>query len=136
MDDRAIVLYTRNGSYIGKIPLIQGLGECIGNLSLVFVNNGHNPYHGFLDPYRIKTDDFDGTIRDYIVIWKVDGLRPGEHRRMKKIRISKRITEVKIDDIDCIYTIKNSHPRFGGYMANEFYIKGFEKYRRINAKTE
>jgi len=110
----------------GNLDSIEGLTnenlkKIMGMLCKVLLKNG-DMQEGYIDPLRTKGDcgEFDGTVHDYIYLWTFNNL--DEENQKYNIKDGYNITKINITDIEDIYAILYSNPRWGGRLTNKFFI--------------
>lgn len=110
----------------GNLDSIEGLTnenlkKIMGMLCKVLLKNG-DMQEGYIDPLRTKGDsgEFDGTVHDYIYLWTFNNL--DEENQKYDIKDGYNITKINITDIEDIYAILYSNPRWGGRLTNKFFI--------------
>lgn len=88
-------------------------------LTRVCLKNGTS-IEGYADPYRCNDGTYDDKIRDYIILWTFNNLDEVTHKY--NIEDGQNIVKVDITDIQYVYSILYSNPRWGGILTNRFYI--------------
>lgn len=117
-----IKTYQRNGKLESTKDLTNdNLETIVGMLSKVILKNGSVSV-GYMDPFRTegKEEEYDGSIHDYIYLWTFKNL--DEETQKYDINDGINIEKINISDIEDVYSILYSHPRWGGRLTNKFWI--------------
>lgn len=117
-----IKTYQRNGKLESTKDLTNdNLETIVGMLSKVVLKNGDFSV-GYIDPFRAegKNEEYDGSIHDYIYLWTFNNL--DEKTQKYDVNDGINIEKINISEIEDIYSILYSHPRWGGRLTNKFWI--------------
>jgi len=78
---------------------------------------------GYADPFKFNGDksEYDGNVRDYIYLWTFKNL--DEDKKKYNPDDGIEIQKIIIEDIEDVYAILYSNPRWGGSITNKFYIE-------------
>lgn len=79
---------------------------------------------GFADSYRVLTNNYDGTIHDFINIWTYDNLDESSHKLIGDENEKNKQTPqaILINNLSYIEAILFSNPSYGGTLTNKFEI--------------
>lgn len=120
--ENKIIFYKLNGE-INSEELLneESLRYTNGMMLKCYMKNGTEEI-GFADPYRIKDDDFDELVHDYINLWTWDNLDEDKHELIgdNDSKYNQTFKKVNIRDIIRIEAILYSNPRWGGELTNSF----------------
>lgn len=79
---------------------------------------------GFADSFRVQTNNYDGTVHDFINVWTYDNLDETTHKLVGDENTKNKQTPqaVMINSISYIEAILFSNPSYGGKLTNKFEI--------------
>ena len=121
-----IIFYKQNGEISDIKELTNENLEYINGMMTRCTLKDESKIVGYADVFRIyDRNSYDGKVHDNIFLWTWDNLDEENHKLIgdKESKYNKTFKKVSIKEIIKIETILYSNPRYGGQLANKFFVK-------------